>query len=256
MADDQYVAQYRLSDSGRGAYFTNWDGDGGHPSLMFDAEQVGFHALRWEDVSRNDPDHAWQAGDVIPRRALREPAGARAAISVDGQARWNDGWWDVTLRRALDTGAPDVDKIMHHGGVYDIGVAVHRDATGARWHFVSMPYQVGLGREADIEAHHFTGMRPNWDEVPVFEMTLFYPGQVNWPRLTSATHAGAENIRRGVPVRFRHNEAQLAQYGVEIEFENEIRSQWMMTMLLGVGLIINFALSVGLLMRRREKREG
>lgn len=268
VSDDQFVAEYRLSDTGRGAYFTNWDGDAGHPQLMFDAEQVGFQALRWEDVSRNDPDpegiyflaedfavpfdpdHDWQAGDVIPRRALRQPAGARAAITVDGQARWRDGWWDVTLRRALDTGAPDVDKIMHHGGIYDIGVAVHRDATGARWHYVSMPYQVGLGRAADIAAHRFAGGSPDWNAVPVFEMTLFYPGQVSWPRLTSTVHAGAESIARGVPVRFRHNEAQLAQYGVEIEFEAAIRQQWLLTMLFGVALIVSFALSTGLLLRR------
>jgi hypothetical protein len=57
------------------------------------------------------------------------------------------------------------------------------------------------------------------------EVTLFYPGQVSWPHLNSAQHAGADNDRaEGVPVKFRHSEAQLAHYGVEAEFRDEIRA--------------------------------
>ncbi|OOG22704.1 hypothetical protein B1C78_14320 [Thioalkalivibrio denitrificans] len=271
VSDDQFVAQYRFGDSGRGPYFTNWDGETRQPRLMFDPDAVGKHALRWEDVSHNiadfdgiyylaedfavpfDPDHAWQEGDVIPRRVLREPAGSRGDIRVDGKGRFADGQWDVTLRRALDTGNPQEDKIMHDGGVYDVGIAVHRHGTGSRWHYVSMPYQVGLGRKAEIQATRFEGDSPDWDQIATYDITLFYPGQVNWPRLNSEIHAGAEYIRQGVPVKFRHNEAQLAQYGVEIEFEQEIRRQWFLTLLLGVALIISFVMSASLLLGRKEE---
>jgi hypothetical protein len=271
VSDDQFVAQYRLGDSGRGPYFTNWDGETRQPRLMFDPEAVGRHALRWEDVSNNvadfdgiyylaeefavpfDPDHAWQEGDVIPRRVLRQPSGSRGDITVDGKGRFADGYWDVTLRRALDTGHPLEDKIMHDGGVYDIGIAVHRHATGSRWHYVSMPHQVGLGRQAELQAARFEGPSPDWNQVPTYEIRLFYPGQVNWPRLISELHAGATQIAQGVPVKFRHNEAQLARYGVEIEFETEIRRQWFLTLLLGVALIISFAVSAGMLLGRARE---
>lgn len=96
------------------------------------------------------------------------------------------------------------------------------------------------------------GTEPNWERTDWHEITLFYPGQVSWPRLTSEIHAGAEYIRQGVPVKFRHTEPQLAQYGVEIEFENEIRSQWWLTLILGVLMIVSFALSFNLLYDRKE----
>jgi hypothetical protein len=213
-SDDQYVAEFRRSDSGRGPYFTNWDGEVGQPRLMFDPEQTGMYALRWEDFAAKradfdqiyylaedfavefDPAHDWQDGDVIPRRVLREPAGSRASSRVHGEGRWADGFWDVTLQRAKDTGNPLEDKIFHDGGVYDIGIAVHRDATGSRWHYVSLPLQIGLGRTAEVEAVQFAGPGPDWDQVQQHELTLFYPGQVNWPRLTSDVHAVPGTSRR------------------------------------------------------------
>jgi hypothetical protein len=266
-SDDQYVAEFRRSDPGRGPYFTNWDGEAGQPQLMFDPDETGIYALRWEDVSANiadfdgiyylaedfaapfDPEHDWQDGDVIPRRVLREPAGSRGAIRVHGQGRWADGLWDVTLQRALDTGDPLADKIFHDGGVYDIGIAVHRNATGSRWHYVSLPLQVGLGRAADVQAMRFDGSSPDWGQAESHEITLFYPGQVNWPHLSSARHAGAGAIRAGVPVKFRHSEIQLAHYGTEAEFTDAIRRQWLLTLLGGVLLIGGFGVAVNVLLR-------
>ena len=269
-SDDQHVAEYRFGDSGRGPYFTNWDDEAGQPRLMFDPDQTGIHALSWDDVAANradfdgiyylaeefavefDPDHDWQDGDVIPRRVLQEPEGSRGMIRVHGQGRWADGYWDVTLQRPKDTGYPLEDKIFRHGGVYDVAVAVHRDATGSRWHYVSLPVQVGLGRHADIRAARFEGADPDWRQVEAQELTLFYPGQVTWPRLTSEVHAGARYIAQGVPVKFRHTEPQLARYGVEIEFEEAILAQWRLTLLAGVVLIASFALAVMMLLGRRE----
>jgi len=269
-SDDQHIAWYRLYDSGDGPFASNWDGAAGEPRFMFDPDATGVRALRWEEVSADradmdglyylaeasavafDSGQEWQEGDVLPGQVLREPSGSRAAIRVQGEGRWADGYWDVTLERSLDTGYPLEDKILHDQGVYDIALAVHRDAKASRWHYVSMPLQIGLGREADLVAARFSEDTPDWDRVAVHEVTLFYPGQVDWPRLTSEIHAGAKYIADGVPVKFRHKPAQLAQYGVEIEFEREIRRQWWLSLIAGTLLIVSFVLSISLVLGRRE----
>jgi hypothetical protein len=78
-------------------------------------------------------------------------------------------------------------------------------------------------------------------------VVLFYPGQVSWPHLNSKKHGGADNIKKGVPVKFRHSEIQLAHYGVEAEFADAIRSQWLLTVLAGVVLIAGFGIALNLL---------
>ena len=262
VSDDQWVGEYRNSDAGSGPYTTNWDSESDRPRWMLDPEKTGQRALRWEDVVSGevdfdgfyylsednrtdfDPDHDWQEGDVIPRRLLRQPEGSRGSIAVQGQARWEDGYWDVTLVRDLDTGSPLDDKILADQGVYDIGFAVHRNATGSRWHYVSLPYTLGLGRQADLQATAFTGSAPDWDDE-WFDMTLFYPGQVDWPLLVSRAHAGAPDIAEGTPVRARHSERQLAIYGVEMEFNDAIIRQWILTLI--AGLIAMFGVVVALL---------
>ncbi|QEM81681.1 ethylbenzene dehydrogenase-related protein [Halomonas binhaiensis] len=270
-SDDQWVGEYRNSDEGAGPYTTNWDSDNNRPLWMFNPQTTGQRALRWEDVisdqvdfdsfyylSENiatdfDPSHQWQNGDVIPRRLLRPPQESRGNISVHGQARWGKGFWDVTLVRDMDTGNPLDDKILKEQGLYDIGIAVYRNATGSRWHYVSLPHSLGLGRKADIQATVFSGSSPTWGNA-WFKMTLFYPGQVSWPLLTSTAHAGAKDIAEGTPVRARHSEEQLAHYGVEMEFNNAITTQWWMTLI--AGLIVMLGVTIALLPGFRSTHEG
>jgi hypothetical protein len=268
-SDDQVVAEARLGDAGRSAYATNWNAETKQPRLMFDQAKAGHRSLKWDDVVQGrvsqdsayylrdgeaapfDPAAGWQDGDTLPRRILRDSADSRADISVSGKGRWADGFWDVTLTRALDTGNPLDDKIMQDKGAYTVAFAVHRDATGGRWHYVSLPFSLALGRSAEIVAEKFEGDTPGWKQ-DWSNVTLFYPGQVSWPHLNSAQHAGAKNIKLGVPVKFRHSEAQLAHYGVEREFANEIRRQWLYTLFAGVLLIVGFGIALnGLLARRR-----
>jgi hypothetical protein len=261
VADDQFITAGRLSDAGRGAYATNWDAANRRPQMMFDAGRAGRTALRWDDVVQGrvgqddvhalrpdlsapfDPALAWREGDTLPRRILRAPQASRADIAVAGRARWEGGFWDVTLRRRMDTGQPQEDKILRDGGVYQAAFAIHRQATGGRWHYVSLPFSVGLGRDADIMAARFEGEAPAWQQ-PAKAITLFYPGQVNWPLIVSERHPGADRVRAGVPVRFRHTEDQLAHYGVEMEFLDEIRRQWLQTLLAGVALIAAFGFAL------------
>ena len=246
-ADDTLVTWYRLSDEGTGPFATNWDSDLEQPNFMFDPDITGQYALRWERlVNREytqddyyylsediavpfDPDHDWQEGDVIPRRLLREPDGSRGDIFANGI--WDQEMWHVDLMRALDTGNPQDDKILHHLGVYDVAFAVHRDATTARWHYVSNPLTLGLSRDADVEALRFDGDQPPWDDIEWTEIILFYPGQIAWDHLMSDAHAGYEEMQRRTAVEVAHTEEELARYAVESEFRSEIRTQWTWTTL-------------------------
>ncbi len=231
-ADDQNIARFRLYDGGDTMFVSNWDTDRNQPRWMFDPDRAGLAALRWQDVTGGpagltgpyyltadtarpfDAERQWREGDVLPAQVLNEPSNSRADIQVQGRGRWADGYWNVTLVRALDTGRPLDDKILHDQGVYSVAMAVHRDARASRWHYVSLPFQVGLGRKADLVATRFDGTTPDWSRADVREVTLFYPGQVSWPHLSSVRHAGSTYIAKGVPVKYRHKESQLAQYGV------------------------------------------
>jgi hypothetical protein len=268
-ADDQNIAWFRLYDGGATMSFTNWDTEQGQPRWMFDPASSGIAAMRWQDVTGGqaalqgpyyltvdtavpfDAARQWQEGDVLPAEVLREPSGSRADIRVQGRGHWADGYWDVTLVRALDTSHPLDDKILHDQGVYTVAMAVHRDARASRWHFVSLPFQVGLGRTADLVATRFKGAAPDWTRAGIHEVTLFYPGQVSWPHLSSARHAGSTYIAKGVPVKYRHKESQLAQYGIEMEFDRDIRLQWWLTLVAGVLLIVAFVFTVTQLIRRQ-----
>ena len=211
-SDDQYVLEYRNNDGSRGAYATNWDAENGRPAFMFDESKVGFAALDWDRmVARGydqqndiyyltedtavpfDPDREWRDGDVIPRIVLRQPEGSQAAITADGT--WADGTWRVELRRAMDTGYATTDHALLEGRTYNIGFAVHANATGSRWHYVSHPLQVGIGVPADFTVVRFEGDAPDWNAIAWTHVPLFYPGQVTWEWLVSDAHAGAPDVR-------------------------------------------------------------
>jgi len=253
--DDQLIGWYRLYDSGDPAFFSNWDNDAGQPRWMFDPARAGTgqsYFLTADAAVPFDPAHQWREGDVIPGQVLSQPSGSRADIRVLGEGRWADGYWDVTLVRALDTGHPLEDKILRDQGVYSIALSVHRDARASRWHYVSLPLQVGLGRQADVMATRIAGAAPDWGSIDTREVILFYPGQVSWQRTPSGVHAGSKYIAKGVPVKYRHKETQLAEYAVELEFDREIRRHWLLSLVGGVLLVASFVFSISLLIGRRE----
>ena len=269
-ADDTYVLDTRSSDSTEGSrlYSTNWDGDLGQPSYMFDPDMTGQYAMDWDklialDYSQDewyylseenavpfDPDHEWQEGDTLPRRFLSEPDGSRADIWAQGIAL--EGGWDLELRRALDTGNPTDDKILSDLGLYDVAFAVHRMATGGRWHYVSFPFSLGLGRDAQIEAVRFSG-DPDWDAIEPMTVTLFFPGLTGWDHAQDRQrHAGAEAVEERVGIRAGHTEEDLALYGVEAEFTEQIRSQWYFTAAAWIFFVIATTAAVAMLTRSRR----
>jgi len=270
LGDDGYVAEERSGDKGTGPYFTNWDKTTNQPKFMFDPARTGKTALNFADVVGGkygfgdiyylspdtaapfDPNIAWKNGDTIPRRVLRAESDSRADVVQSAAARWKDGYWDVTLVRKMDTGNTLDDKIFRDGGSYDLAFAVFRNASTMRWHYVSLPMSLGLGKDAQLVAAKFQGETPTWDQ-PWTEIEMFYPGQVSWPRLTDPKqHPGADKIAERVPVAFRHNPKQLALYGVEVEFADQIVRQWLWTLLASLGLIVALGININLIMTRKE----
>lgn len=167
MADDGYVLEYRLFDEGRNPFGSNMDRETNAPRFMFDEAKAGFKALTEADIEEltepyalirednaapYDPDAGWEEGDILPGIVLsREDASGSAADNDEVVGVWQDGVWTVTWTRPLDTGNAD-DKALTEGQTYNVGVAVHDDNVTTRFHFVSFPFTLGIGTEADIEA--------------------------------------------------------------------------------------------------------
>jgi hypothetical protein len=138
------------------------------PKYMFDAQKVGFKALRAEDIGNPakpmaivreanavtyDANAGWKEGDILPGRLLsRVDAKGSAADNDLVKGTWKDGIYTLLFRRKLDTGHPQDDKILKAGGVYTIGLAVHDDNVTGRFHFVGFPLTRGRGAKADVEA--------------------------------------------------------------------------------------------------------
>lgn len=268
--DDTSVGAAREGDAGTAPYYTNFDDATGQPLFMFDPAKgdpaLKIDAVMAGDIGFNDtyylseatavpfdPTRAWQNGDTLPRQMLRQGTGSRADIAAPADARWRNGFWDVTLVRAMDTGDPLEDKIFRDGGNYDLAFAVFRNASTMRWHYVSLPVSLGLEEPAQLVAEKIApGTEPDWAQ-PWTEIKTYYPGQVTWGRLTDARqHPGAERIAARIPVAVRHSEEQLALYGVQVEFAKEIRRQWIWTLIASLSLIVGLGINVNLLMRRRE----
>lgn len=271
LGDDGFVAEERGGDAGTGPYTTNFDKATGQPKYMFNPDVAGYRALAFDDVTSGkvgfddiyylsagtavpfDPSYAWKNGDTIPRRFLRPESGSRGDVVEPAAARWQDGFWDVTLVRKMDTGNPLDDKIFRDGGSYDLAFAVFRNASTMRWHYVSLPVSLGLEEPAQMVAERIpAGTTPDWDGEWT-EIKTFYPGQVTWGRLTDARqHPGADRIAARVPVAYRHSEEQLALYGVQVEFAREIKRQWIWTLIASLTLLVGIGININLLMRRRE----
>jgi hypothetical protein len=271
-SDDQLVFDYRLDDDGTAPFETNWDDEAEEPAFMFDPDETGQYAMDWdrllaldydqdeyyylsEDIAVPfDPDHDWQNGDAIPRRLLVEPEGSQGVIFAQGIAQ--NGGWDIELQRALDTGYDLDDKQLAHLGMYDVAFAVHRGATGSRWHYVSFPLTLGLARDADIEAVQFDGNRPDWDALDWTTIDLFYPGQVGWDHVISDDHAGHEEVEARTHVSEGHSEEELAFAAVESEFRDDIRRQWLFTGAAWVFFVLATTGAVALLTRTRLHTAG
>lgn len=271
-SDDQFVAEARNSDAGKSPYGTNWDADKKQPKVMFNPDKTGQYAMRWEKVLNReygqndhyylskensvayDPNHQWQEGDVIPRRILQTPTESHGDIFAKGA--WKDGRWNLDLQRKLETSGATDDKSLRDGGKYQVAFAIHKNATAARWHYISMPLTLGLGQTAQLQATKFSSSSPDWDAIPWTEVSLLYPGKISWTHLISDGHAGAPMIKQGTPFEMAHTIENMAYYAVESEFRQEIRSQWGLT--IGAVAIFFLTFSYGVIRAAsgQQKQKG
>jgi hypothetical protein len=217
-ADNEFVFDFRQAGAGTGPTRANWDGQNQQPAFMFDAAVTGYAALDWTTLQETgyapddaihlidganvvpfDPDHAWQEGDTLPAVVLNPaPSESRGMIEAEGRlVQGPDGAlaWQVTLWRTMDAGGHVGSKSFLTGRTYDVAVAVHRLATGSRWHFVSLPFTVGIDTPGDVTARRFEGAQPDWTQIEAVSRTLVYPGQTSWQWLTSDDHPGGVQVR-------------------------------------------------------------
>ncbi len=234
-ADNGYILEYRLSSEGTSMYTTNWDDEADHPAYMFDPDATGKRALEWErliareytqddpyylsedNAAAFDPKHEWEEGDVIPQRFLRQPDGSRGAIQAEGG--YEDGAWQVTLSRSLESPNPRDSKSLAEGETYNVAFAVHTGQVGQRWHRVSLPQALSLGTDdGDIVGHPSDSPRDR-DAVEWHSIELIYPGQATWQYL-HGEHTGSPQVRdTDLGVRDFHETDALQELLIEMEKE-------------------------------------
>jgi len=163
-ADDGYVLAYREFDSGKNPFFNNWDGAKSQPLFMFDPAKNNGRAGLTEAEFRNlkaplltvtnrvayDPKYNWKNGDLMVKQGLQKPEGSAGDNAVVGT--YGNGRWTLMWTRKLNTGNKD-DIVLKAGETYPISLAVHDDNVTARFHHVSFPLKLSLGKkDGDINA--------------------------------------------------------------------------------------------------------
>jgi hypothetical protein len=158
IGDDGYVSNYRNTDAGKKTYNDNWDKEKKQPKWMFKGDKqvraatdLGTPALLLleSDAVPYDPAVAAKDGAVLPQVVVTDKVeGSVADISYakgehDGKA------WTVVMARKLATGNKD-DVQMAEGQTYTLGISVHDDNAAARWHFISLPVTLSLGKNDGV----------------------------------------------------------------------------------------------------------
>jgi len=157
-ADDSHVFEYRNFDKGKKPFDSNWDGAKKEPKFMFDpAKNSGRVALTEAqfrdpkapklDNTNSIPYDASKVkdGDVLPGFFLNTKTDG-SADDVNASGKWENGVWTVYVWRKLNTGQKD-DIALAPGQTYPMGFAVHDDNTTTRFHHVSMPLKLSLGKK-------------------------------------------------------------------------------------------------------------
>ncbi|MBX9811455.1 MAG: hypothetical protein K2Y16_07580 [Burkholderiales bacterium] len=158
-ADDSYVFQYRNFDSGTKPFDANWDDEKKQPKFMFDPAKNGGAAALTDAQFRNpkapllndgnrmafDSNHKWKNGDILPKfmNNLKPEGSAGDLMATGSHAK---GMWTVYIKRKLNTGQKD-DLALAGGQTYPMGIAVHDDNVTTRFHYVSLPLKLTLGKK-------------------------------------------------------------------------------------------------------------
>jgi hypothetical protein len=164
MADDGYVLEWRLGDSGKDMFGGNADAKTHAPRFMWDEKKVGYKSITADQLRKGDhflvreknavpfdPNAGWKEGDLIPDYIVSREDAKGSAADNNAIASWKDGVWTVLMIRPLGL-ANDDDKSLKEGGVYNVGFAVHDDNITTRGHQVSFVKTIGFGAKASIQA--------------------------------------------------------------------------------------------------------
>jgi hypothetical protein len=118
----------RSDDAGTSAYSDNKEKEGKGPARRWkdDADQKG--AFTEETSAAIDDKFEAKEGYTVPALTLRKPSGSRADIEAVGA--YKDGFWQVMLKRKLETGNAD-DAKFEVGKDVAFTVAIF-DNTGAK----------------------------------------------------------------------------------------------------------------------------
>lgn len=108
------------------------------------------------------------------------------------------GVWTVTLFRRLSTGSNrDADLSgLGSGQSFVIGFALHDLGGGSETHNISLPYIVGTGNDADIQATAVADVKTaDWSSIPAFK-TKHIRDQYKWTLdvLKGTAHPGAASV--------------------------------------------------------------
>lgn len=157
-ADDSHVFQYRNFDKGKKPFDSNWDGEKKQPKFMFDpAKNSGRVALTEAqfrdpkapklDNTNSIPFDAAKVkdGDVLPGFILNTRTDG-SADDLNASGKWENGVWTMYVWRKLDTRQKD-DIALAPGQTYPMGFAVHDDNVTTRFHYVSLPLKLSLGKK-------------------------------------------------------------------------------------------------------------
>jgi hypothetical protein len=157
-ADDSHVFQYRNFDKGKKPFDSNWDGEKKQPKFMFDPAKNGGKVALAEAQFRDlnapklttDNSVPFDAaklkdGDILPGFILNTKTDG-SADDLNASGKWENGMWTMTIWRKLDTKQKD-DVALVPGQTYPIGLAVHDDNVTTRFHYVSLPLKLSLGKK-------------------------------------------------------------------------------------------------------------
>jgi cytochrome c-type protein NapC len=94
----------------------------------------------------------FRSGDKAENGSILEQRVMTGGVDTTANGVLTGDTWSVVMSRPLKPGKPgDID--IEAGKIYTIGIAIHDDHTTARFHHVSLEYQLGLDNaEAEINA--------------------------------------------------------------------------------------------------------
>jgi len=121
------------------------------------------------------------AGGIVTRVRLNDDfTGDSDQHDIRSTRSFENGYWTVTLMRALSTGsAVDIDLSGIAQRDYTFGVAVHDSNDGARSHQISVP--LTMGPDGDISPVMVDDVENvDWLSLPAFTTVLFKPGDMSF----------------------------------------------------------------------------